>query len=306
MRIHTTITLLVLCGLLLIAACKTMEMQQTAPPPPQIEEVSPVLPLNESRTPDDIKLVTAALIERLRGSTIAVENVSFAPARKHSAAETGFDYDGFTVQDIAFTGYEATLLEPGVAQATLEGLIVFKDVINRRTGVYFATQYTVTQTDITIEKSLMMGMPPDFPQVEAYFVPEKLLREAKDLRTYVDYYLFAIENAEPMTYGGDVEKIGPNQKYFIMIFCKDRLFQESTMEVKITDKPYLKGKELAKPVYISDSGWRIAIAGGKFKPGSISSKFYVGVSYNLDPDSTLPSVLIGDFRNVKEDINTVR
>ena len=291
----------------MIAACKMPAPTSTAfvPPPPKIVEAPEVIPLKKSQTPDDIKLVSAALIERLRGGIVAVENVSFDLNGRYAFGETGFNYDDFDVHNLAITGYVTTLLEPGVAQALLEGIILFKDSINRRAGVYFAAQYVVTQKNITINKAVVAGIPPDFPRVETYFIPEKPFKAAAaNLKNYVDYYLFAIENAEPMTYGPGEKKTGTNQKYFIMTFCKDRLFQESSLEMKVTSKPNMGGKKLADPVYINDSGWRIIIAGGKFRPGSASSKFYVGISYKQDPSSHLPSVVVGEFHNVKKEAGT--
>jgi len=305
MRKHTYTILSLLCILALATACKVTDMKTVAEPPaPVVVAAPPVIPLKKAQTPDDIKLVSAALIERLRGGTVAVEHVFFDPAGKHAVGETGFDYDGFGVKNLAITGYETTLLQKGVAQATLEGIILFTDIINRRAGVYFAAQYIVTQNDITITKSVVVGIPPDFPRVETFFVAEDLFKKAASgLKSYADYYLFALENAEPMTYGPGEEKTGANKKYFIMTFCKDRLFQESILTMAVTDKPYMAGNKIAKPVYINDSGWRILIAGGKFRPGSRSSKFYVGISYKQDPTSHLPSVVVGEFHNIKRELN---
>lgn len=291
--------LLVLCCLFAFAACKAA-MQPTAPATPQTVKAPPVLPVGESQTPADIKLVSAALIDRLRGDAMSVENVTFDPAGRHAVGETGFDYAGFVVEDVGITGYETVLVQPGVVKATLEGIMLFKDFLNRRTGVSFAAEYVVADGGITIAKSVASGIPPDYPKVETYFVAEKPFMAARDgLKSFVDYYLFAIGNAEPMTYSGDTDKIGANQKYLIMTFCKDRLFDESSLEMKVTNKRFVTGKKLAEPVYLNDSGWRILIAGGKFKPGSMSSKFYVFVTYKQDADSSEPAVVVGEFHNVK-------
>lgn len=297
---NITRIVLVVCCLLALAACKAA-MQPTAPAKPQRVEVLPVLPVSEDQAPADIKLVSAALIDRLRGDPMSVENVRYAPSGTHEVGEQGFKYDGFVVQDVAITGYQTEMEESGDARSTLEGIMLFKDFLNRRTGVYFAAEYVVGKTEITITKSVASGIPPDYPKVETYFVPEKPFKAAKDsLATFSDYYIFAIENAEPMTYSDDATKIGANQKYFIMTFCKDRLFEESSLDMKVTNKPFVTGRKLAEPVYINDSGWRIMIAGGKFKPGSMSNKFYVFVSYKLDSESKEPATVVGEFHNSKE------
>lgn len=309
MRKYTSFILPMVCGLFLMSACKMPDLGSTtpAPPPPKVVKTPEVVPVKQNQSPDDVKLVTSALIERLRGGHIQVENVAFDPAGQHSVGELGFSYDGFDVQNVAITGYVTTLLEAGRAQAMLEGIILFKDIINRRAGIYFATQYMVTPAGVNITKSVVAGIPPDFPRVETFFVSEKKFKAvASSLTSYVDYYLFAIENAEPMTYGEDGKKTGLNAKYFIMSFCKDRLFQESSLEMRVTSRPYGGGKKLADAVSINDSGWRILIAGGKFVPGSSINKFYVGVNYQVDPDGYLPAVTVGEFWNVKDDVNAVQ
>jgi len=307
MRKYTFFILPILCTMIL-SACNipVMETAPLEPPPPKVVETPVVKPVKKAQSPDDIKLVTATLIERLRGSRVAVDNVTMDPNGQHAVGELSFSYAGFDVKNVAVTGYVVNVIEPGMAMVVLEGVILFKDVINRRAGVYFATQYIVTQQGINITKSVMAGVPPDFPRVETFFVPQKKLREAGGkLVSYTDYYLFAIENAEPMTYGAEGKKSGKNSDYYVMTFCKDRVFQESSLTMKITSKPYGAGKKLGEAISINDSGWRILIAGGKFSPGSSQNKFYVGVAYQQNPKGYIPEVVVGEFSNVKSDITTM-
>ena len=260
-----------------------------------------VIPAAPAQKLDDIKLVSAALIERLRGGHINVENVTLDPNGQHSVGELDFNYDGFDVKNVAVTGYITAELGPNTVQAMLEGVILFKDMINRRAGVYFCTQYVVTQNNINITKSVVAGIPPDFPRVETFFIPEKKFKEAASgLTSYVDYYLFAIENAEPMTYGEGESKVGLTGEYYILTFCKDRIFEEASLAMKITDRPYGAGKKLSEGISINDSGWRILVAGGKFAPGSSRFKFYVGVTYKQEAESYLPEVVVGEFLNMKK------
>ncbi|BDQ38374.1 hypothetical protein SYK_27340 [Pseudodesulfovibrio nedwellii] len=302
MRKYTVLTILVLFSLAL-TACKMDGLGSTPPPPPPKKVQTPeVIPVKQEQAPDDIKLVTSALLERLRGGKIAVENVTFDPAGRHAVGEKEFDYEGFDVQNVAVTGYETTVLNQGEVLVMLEGVFLFKDVINRRAGVYYAAQYVVTKRSVNITKSVVVGIPPDFPRVETFFVKEKTFKAvASTLTSYMDYYLFAIENAEPMTYGEDGSRTGIKSKYFIMTFCKDRLFQESSLAMKVTSRAYGAGTKLADAISINDSGWRILIAGGEFTPGSSKSRFYVGVTYKQDPTGYLPAVVVGEFANVKKD-----
>jgi hypothetical protein len=302
MRKYGSYLLPLLCALVL-AGCNmpTTQSASLTPPPPKNVPAPQVIPAAPEQKLDDIKLVSAALIERLRGGRISVENVTLDPNGQHSVGELDFDYDGFDVKNVAVTGYITAELEPGKVQAMLEGVILFKDVINRRAGVYFCTQYIVTRTNINITKSVVAGIPPDFPRVETYFIPEKKFKEAaSSLTSYADYYLFAIENAEPMTYGEGESKIGLTGDYYILAFCKDRIYQEASLAMKITDRPYGAGKKLGEGICINDSGWRILVAGGKFAPGSSRFKFYVGVTYKQEAESHLPEVVVGEFLNVKK------
>ncbi|AMK09694.1 MAG: peptidoglycan-binding protein [Pseudodesulfovibrio sp.] len=302
MRKYNLSLLPLLCGLIL-AGCVASTTTLT-PPPPKVVPTPQVVPPAPAQKLDDIKLVSAALIERLRGGRISVDNVTLDPNGQHAVGELEFNYDGFDVKNVGVTGYITAELAPGKIQAMLEGVILFKDIINRRTGVYFCTQYIVTQGHINITKSVVAGIPPDFPRVETFFIPEdKFKAAASSLLNYTDYYLFAIENAEPMSYGEGESKTGLTGNYYIMTFCKDRIYEEASLNMKVTEKPFGAGKTLADAISINDSGWRILIAGGKFAPGSSRYKFYVGVNYKQDAGGYLPEVVVGEFHNTKREYN---
>ena len=303
MRKYILLTATILFGLAL-AACNMPEMQSSSvePPPPMDVQAPVAIPVEQAKAPSDIELVSAALIERLRGGRISVDNVTLDPDGQHAVGELSFNYAGFDVQDVAVTGYVVNVIEPGKALVVLEGAILFKDVINRRTGVYFATQYIMDKNSVNITKSVMTGIPPDFPRVETFFVPQAKLKAAGgSLLTYTDYYLFAIENAEPMTYGEGRSKSGFKGEYYIMSFCKDRIFQESSLTMTVTSRPHGAGTKLAEAISINDTGWRILIAGGSFAPGSSMNKFHVGVAYQQNPGGYVPEVIVGAYSNVKQD-----
>ena len=307
MRKHILLTATILCGLAL-AACNMPGMQSASvePPPPMDIQAPVAVPVEQAKAPSDIELVSAALIERLRGGRISVDNVTLDPNGQHAVGELSFNYAGFDVQDVAVTGYVINVIEPGKALVMLEGAILFKDVINRRTGVYFATQYVMDKNSVNITKSVMTAIPPDFPRVETFFIPQsKFKAAASSLLTFTDYYLFAIENAEPMTYGEGRSKSGFKGEYYIMSFCKDRIFQDSSLTMTVTSRPNGAGDKLAEAISINDSGWRILIAGGKFAPGSSRNKFHVGVAYQQNPGGYLPEVVVGAYSNVKQDTSSL-
>ncbi len=265
-------------------------------------EAPPVIDLASSEVSPDIKLAITAVIQRLRRIDTPIQGAVFDPAGQHKVGESGFNFDGFDATGIAITGYTASMLESDKAMAILEGIILFKDFLGRRAGTYFCLQYIASRDGISIVKSVATGLPPDFPRVESFLIAEDTLKaNIAELKSFADYYLFVLENAEPMTYGPDEKDTGDKEKYFIITFSKDRLFEESDLKMKVMDKPSQRGKVIAKPVYLSDSGWRFIIAGGKFRPGSKSSKFYVTVIYNQEPKGHLPSIVVGEFENVKEE-----
>lgn len=261
-----------------------------------------VIDLAASEVPADIQFAIAAVLQRLRGLDTPIEGATYDPAGRHHVGESGFNYEGYDATGIAITGYTATMLDSGKASVILEGMMLFKDLLMRRTGVYFCAQYLADRNGILIQKSVTTGMAPAFPRVETYIIEEDALRSGmENMSTYQDYYLHVLENAEPMTYAPGGDSSGSREKYFIVTFCKDRIFEESDLKMEVTDKQPPKGKDVAKPVYLNDSGWRFMIAGGKFRPGSRSCKFHVTVTYKQDPKSYLPETVVGQFENVKEE-----
>lgn len=268
----------------------------------QSREAPPITDLAQADVSPDIKLAIAGVIQKLRGNNAPIEGVEFIAAGQHKVGESGFNYDGYDATGIAVTGYTATMVDDGKAMVILEGIILFKDVLMRRTGAYFCVQYLASKDGISIKKSVTAGLPPDFPRVESFIISEDALRAGMgNLTTYADYYLYIIENAEPMAYGPNADSTGRKDKYFIVTFCKDRLFDESALNMKIMSRPMQRGKTIAKPVFLNDSGWRFMIAGGRFRPGARSAKFYVTVSYKQDPKSYLPEMVVGEFENVKQE-----
>jgi hypothetical protein len=90
-------------------------------------------------------------------------------------------------------------------------------------------------------------------------------------------------------------------EYYILVFCKDRIYQESSLEVKVTPKPKNMGLVTAEAVYLNDSGFRIAVAGGELKLTTDEPTWYVGVKYDIDPEpQTAPSYFVADFSNQKQ------
>ena len=290
--------IIALLSLAYLAGCVTLPTSTSTEP--RHVEAPPRYVLGQVETPDDIKLVTAAIIYRLRGVDGMVEHVSFNPDGFVQVGEEGFNYEGFEMVSMTITGYEETVLEANKkTSVTLEGVLLFKDEFLRRAGVYFAATYTATAKGIVIENAFANGIPPEGPEVQAFMVPAKAVQAADPevMRGYLPLYLFAIENAIPMAFPEGQRKVYSEGEYFMMIFTKDRIFDDSDMQMRVSTSRSLGGTQLTSPIYIGENGWRIMIAGGKFSPGSSANRFYFGVEYTANPGPEIEPIQLALFSN---------
>lgn len=259
-------------------------------------KVNPVQ-LNTSSVPPDIKLVATAIVEKLRGNQAPVPLVTFSLAGQHAIGEPGYNYTEFRLQGLSITSYIGSPTQPGRAVAKVEGVLSLRDVIDRASNLFFVAEYELSEQGINILRSATVELPPTTPLIETFYIPAAELKAARNsLTTYGDYYLFALENAAAMTNkSGNTKPI--KKEYIIMAFCKDRLRPESKIEMKVTTKKNMRGTKVAKAGYINDNGWVIMVSGGKFKPGSASSKFYIGVRYQADAKAGSPAIMAASFEN---------
>lgn len=273
----------------------TQTKQTTIKPPP-------IYSLDRDEVPADVKLVAATITDRLRGVQQTKPRISFDPAGIHNLGEQGFDFFNFVLNGLALTAYTAADIGSGRIAAKVEGILTFRDIIDRAASVFFAAEYTLSAQGLVIHKSATANIPSPAPSLETYFVPAKHLKAAKDsLKTFPDYYLFALDNAVPMTLSGSKGESAPKTDYVIMTFCMDRLQPFSQLEMKVSNNKSLVGVEVVSPSYIIDEGWWIMIAGGKFEPGSSSNIFYVGVKYKVDARKNDPALLLATFANRRTD-----
>ena len=248
--------------------------------------------------PPDVKLVVAAILFKVRGLEPGTDKVVFDPDGKHSVMEKDFQYKGFSATAISITGHESKLVGENIAETTLEGLILFKDAFDRSTGLYFATQYISTKQGISIKTSHISPMPSDFPRVEAYLVLKSKFDATPkgSLNDYLALYTFALENAVPMTVKKGEKKRGKEDEYLILVFCKDRLLDDSALVMKVTRLSRMRGKSLIEPIYLNDMGFRFMIGAGKFHTSKSEHTFNISVKYTLNPaDKNARSVIVGDF-----------
>jgi hypothetical protein len=260
------------------------------------------VPLGEETVTPDIKLVAAAIIQKLRGADDRIVGVRFDPANMQAEAEPDFRFEGFKAVNLGITGYTAEVVGKTEVRAMLEGVILFQDVFERSASVFFSARYTVGPREILVAASRTVNIPNPVPRIETYMVPAEALKAMNGrLKTFTDYYVFAVQNAEPMTSQAGQCSVSPKGDYLIMGFCKDRLRPESDLEMKVSDKRSLSGKALLESVYIYDHGWRIMLAGGKFRPGSIANKFYIGIRYTIDPAQDDEAMTLALYQNKKMD-----
>ncbi len=256
------------------------------PQPLELKQVSP-----------DIKLVTAAIIGKMRGINKNVKYTSFDKKGKHHIKEK-FTYQGFYLTDLVVTNYSSEKIDRKQSLVTLEGVLRFSEPTSRRAGVIFGAKYKLAKKRITILESAVAPLSPAAPEVVTFFVPvKKLAASAKTLKTYMDYFMFAAENALPMTKGSNVDLPVFADKYLIMTFCLDRLDPQSQLTMKITDKLMGTKKVIAKPIYFNENGWRIMTAGGEFRAGMAKNKFYVQIEYTAQPGVDKKPVKLATYQN---------
>ena len=266
----------------------------------------------------DIELVMAAIIEKMRGDRFPIDGVVFSSDYAHELAEIDFTYEDFELKLVDILGYEPKALGADKAEVLSAGLLHFEDGIGRRASTYFTVRYTVTENRIVIEEADVAAVPPVYPRLEAYFVPQNAINDLQegDLSDFTDFYLYSKLSAEPMVASDEERKereayekmslwkkvaAGTKEQgdYYIIVFCMDRLASGSELKMTISNSMGMGGQELAEVVYRYDAGWRTMIAGGKFNPDSPSTHFFANVQYNLDPEKTEP-LLIGSFKNEKD------
>ncbi len=284
------------CCLIFLSGCiSTADLKNrgntinvATPKPIELQKVSP-----------DIKLVTAAIVGKMRGRNKKITYTTFDKKGKHYTEEK-FKYQGFNVTDLVITNYSSKEINKKQSLVTLEGVLSFSEPTGRRAGVVFRAKYKLAHKKITILESAVIPISPKAPEIVTFFVEEeKFSAAAKNLKTFLDYFIFAAENALPMTKGSGTNLPRSANEYLIMTFCLDRLAPQSQLTMEVTNKPIGMKKVLAKPVYFNESGWRIMMAGGKFKAGMIANKFYVQVYYTASPDVNEKPIKLATYQNMR-------
>ncbi len=293
------ITLFLFVGILMGQGCVELPNRTGGSNQPQMTIEGPKI---ENIMPDelseDIHMVVAAILHKIRNTSESPDKITFDPNGTHNLFD-GDTFRGFSATKLSIAGYQSELIQENEAKTTLEGVLLLKDEYDRSAGVYFAVQYMVTMNGVNILASQTSGVPSHFPRIEAYIVPHSVYKAAQEgsLNNYLSLYSFALKNAIPMVSSSRWNKGGTLDEYLFFVFCKDRIFDDSHLEMKITTASKMRGDELITPKSFNENGFRFFMGAGKFHPSKHDDKFYIGVKYTMNPAERDTSVLVADYSN---------
>lgn len=314
---------IILFSLIWVASgCKTLQKLQEPKPEFSSEpfELNPpnISSLAYKDLPQDIRLVTAAVIKKMRQEPGEIPGVEFESPDSHYSLDKDFDYQGFSVTNIKIINHWAKEAGNGRYNCKLHGVIAFGDVLGRRALVDYIVYYRLRGKKQVIVKSQVMPIAPAFPHTQAFFVQAQKLKEIMAGEyDFTEFYARVVNNAYSMT--PTSEEIKEKQELaemnfferlknssglkrkdnFMVIFVMDRLTPDAELDVVVSR--HVNGMQsLTQPVYMNFSGWRTAVFGGNFALDK--DKFYTKVFYKPE-QGVLPEgkeqVLIGLFCSEK-------
>ena len=287
-------------GLFFLSGC--IGNKESAAKKPKEIDIHKMEAITDSSMPADVQLVFAAILNKVKGErkkAKRVKNVWFTRKGKHNISKD-YKYKGFLPAKFSITGHEAVQISSNKVKTTVEGLLLLQDGLDRRAGLYFAAQYITSKKGIVITKSFAHPVSPHSPKIEAYIVRKSDFDATPkgSLRSYTKLYTFALKNAVPMRSKSRFNKKGIEDEFLFLVFCKDRLLDDSILTMKVTAKGKMRGDSLIEPIYLSDKGFRFFIGAGKFHTAKRDHTFHIGVKYTLDPADKFKSVLVADFTNM--------
>ncbi len=262
--------------------------------------------LDSESVPADTKVVCAAIINVLRHREETPYVRFFSAAREKIQTEE-FDYDGFDVVGIDFTDIKTRKSGPDQTEGFVEGVLHFQDFVGRKTSLYFMAEYMSSPYGIAVSKGGVVRLPPHFPDVEAFFIPFEIFRKKPPvLQSYGELYAFALKNGigmEPsetekksfhayqkLSYWDKKKAKQKQEKFVVMVFCKDRLKDSSRFEVAASQGEI-------KPGYLDKNGWLIALYAAEFVPDSWGKTFDIMAFYV--PEGNTERYTVGKFTNRK-------
>lgn len=305
-----------------MAGCAVQQqLQQTrtiteTPPfeinPPKVDSLA------ADDVPGDVRMVTAAIVQKLRKNQKGIPRVSFDPAGMHYTPETRFNYAGFSVSAISINDHWARDSGRKSYECRVDGSMLFSDALGRRALVSYSAEYELFRDRILIKNSIVRPVPPVFPNARAFIIEGSRLQAIVDRRPgFEEFFTGVVSNAYTMIptaeerrerkmleemslldrlkRGAGIER----QPNFMVIFVMDRLTPDAEIDVVVSRNPNDR-TSMAKPVYRDFDGWRVALFGGNFAIDH--DEFYAQVNYRPAP-GVLPGgtdrVLVGLFSSVK-------
>ncbi|WP_028573977.1 peptidoglycan-binding domain-containing protein [Desulfonatronovibrio hydrogenovorans] len=317
---------LLLLFIFFVSGCKVQQhIQQHLDQSRSQFEVAPfevVLPAHSVQSinelPGHIRLVTAAIVERLRKEPTLLKNVNFSQTGRHFVAEPYFDYEAFSVTSVTIQDFQATEVSRNNYFCVLEGYLTFDDPFSRRAVNYFKAEYRLNTDGIEIARSIVLPTPPVFPEVQAYIISSQEFAIA--LKSADDFYAFYTEVATralrmtptqeevrqreelmKMTFFQRIRNAPRRERndLIMTVFVMDRLTPEAELDV-VVSRTLHERNSMVVPSYLNYDGWRVAMFGGNFALDR--DVFYTKVYYKPN-SSILPDnkdqVLIGLFKTEK-------
>lgn len=283
-------------------------------------EINPPLvdPIADGDIPGDIRMVTAAIVQKLRQDQTGIPRVSFDPGGIHYTPETTFNYNGFSVSEINITEHWANDTGRRTFDCRVAGVMLFSDALGRRAMVSYSADYELFRDRILIKNSAVRPVPPVFPNTRAFIIEgSKLQAIVEKWPGFEEFFTGVVSNAYNMTPTAEerrerkmLEEMSlferlrrgtgiERQVNFMVIFVMDRLTPDAEIDVIVSRNPGERAS-LAKPVYRDFDGWRVAVFGGNFAVDH--DVFYAQVQYMPAP-GVLPEgndrVLVGLFSSEK-------
>ena len=305
-----------------MSGCKAVQhVQQTravSEEPPFEVQVPHIEEIEDSDLPGDIRMVTAAIVQKMRMETSGIPGVSFDPSGFHYTPDGTFNYDGFAVSRFTLIDHWANDTGRNSFACWIEGGLLFVDQLGRTAMVEMVADYELFQDRIIINRSMVRPVPPLFPNAMAFIIEEHKLKRIVDQRPdFPRLFLEVTSNAHNMTPSPDERRLRDElqemsffqrmrhtppqerQDNYMVIFLMDRMMPDAELEVVVNRSLHGRNSE-AKVNHFDFNGWRVAIFGGHFAIDR--DDFYARVYYKPGPGvlpDDLDQVLVGLFSTEK-------
>jgi len=290
---------------------------QYTEPPFQVEAIDAEI-IHQDEISGDIRLVVAAIVEKMRNNENSSQYVSFNNRGNHKLTYPSFHFNGFSLTSIMIQNYNCEMIN-NANECYLDGFFTFVDKLQRSSTDYFNVEYTVHDNSIVIHNSFAVNAPPTIPRLQAYIVPkENFTRVIEEADSFYTFYIGVVSSAHNIVPTDEEQKqyekleqmsfferlrsgvTREREDNIVIIFAMDRLTPDAEFEIKVTESLY-SSNSLVTPQYVDYLGWKAAIFGGNFAIDR--DNFYIKAYYepgqNIYPDGT-ERILAGVFTPEKD------